>query len=562
MYVGSDDIELINLRDNDEELLCDWMNENFTDNNLIRPYLPIYNTEDLIRKVQESYFLCLIAKEIFFIDVDYHAETKTEEGIAKNYRTFLDVCKTYGVQTDGITTNDLKLGSKDRCIELTWNLVKYCLNERLIQICQKHVHFTICSQENSLEKNILNLVNNILRKQLTDTERVINFEKDLTNSVIYSYILENIVNLKQHLLLRSWNSDTVLKEPDLSRRALLILSVKRKLGGRLIGIKDILMGHFNPNLIFTADLIEMYYKALSISQQNGVDNNSLDNALRLRLEKQIEQIQDITDNFASSAKFEDKNVELVFEKTKGPRATLATSTDYQYLIKQNEQLEQELNLTFQDLKEMEEIMHERLTEASDTLERSTSERIRLSKFVTEQNEVIIQKSTMINKLKERLQELLKAREIGAMESDISDVITDSVQKSEENSLLRRGSRKISSVNHLSINIPRSPSFPISPVSNTNRTTNANTSNYAKDLERAQSRIEKLEAALSVIRETPTVTLARTPSTIDQSGMKLLEKIGKINADMKEMREHLTTRRSGLDLHLTEIDNNENTACCN
>ncbi|KAJ1535607.1 phospholipid scramblase 1 [Nowakowskiella sp. JEL0078] len=541
---------------------------------------------------------------------------KTNFQIIENHSILLSACKKLGIEVHNIGPQDLESGVPHLCLGVIWQIIKLGLSRRVKNILSTQSDALTSSENNtfgntSIEQSLIIWINS----QIPSTfKRVKNLGHDLTDSTVYAHILLLIAskNNNQHIS-NSPNLVCISNEPDFRNRANIIVESACALGCQLpLFPEDIQLGNTHLNIVFVTMLYEMFHQTSKNSPKNEITRNCSVSEKRKKLKNEEgENLRNIltlgvkVDNFSESKILEDQLIEIkqkvdttaenvisLTDETKLLKRLLSSALDSNSFIQfQNSEqelkppiekicivnlqkrtcknpkcseiienkdkeilmLRNELDITLQFLQEQQQIMHDRLNEAAEVLEKSTSERIRLSTCVKDLASTISQKDSIILSLKETLNENRrnddtasnKGWSTGASGSDVSQTDPVSELNGRLSVIFKRPSvliQRKSSVRSpfrpsISISRPMSMAFPSSPTLS---------SQLPVVLQTAQNDQWHPSLEKSSTSSPETSNSNRISSFSDLNAMLIIEKIGKINSDMREMRFQLAAKKNSTD----------------
>ncbi|KAK0421022.1 hypothetical protein QR680_015027 [Steinernema hermaphroditum] len=260
--VGADEI-VHTVRVEEEVAFCHWINSNLSDDPDLSKHLPVEsNGNDLYQKVQDGLIICKLINLAVPDTIDERAINKKNLNTytkLENLTLALMSSQAIGCNIVNIDGDDLSKGKPHLVLGLLWQIIRSGL---FSQIDLHHVPglLRLLKQGESLddlrklspEQILMRWVNYHLERAGVD-RCLTNFTSDVTDSVIYTHLLNQIAPRGADVSLAPLNVQGNVP------RAEAMLEEAEKLECReFVTANDVANGHYKLNLAFVANLFNKH----------------------------------------------------------------------------------------------------------------------------------------------------------------------------------------------------------------------------------------------------------------------------------------------------------------
>ncbi|XP_044741174.1 plastin-2 [Chrysoperla carnea] len=237
----------------------DWINTNLSGDQDLKHLLPIDNEgKQLYDKLKDGIMLCKIINHSCPDTIDERAINKKNLTVYtkhENLTLALISSQSIGCNIVNIDAHDLAKGKPHLVLGLLWQIIRIGLfNQITLENCPG-LTTLLYDQEKiedlmklSPEQILLRWVNYHLEKAGV-ARRCNNFQSDIADSEVYSYLLKQLASQDDNVTLEA------LQERDLISRAEIMLQQAAKLNCRsFVTPQDVVQGVYKLNLAFVANL--------------------------------------------------------------------------------------------------------------------------------------------------------------------------------------------------------------------------------------------------------------------------------------------------------------------
>ncbi|XP_018334938.1 plastin-2 [Agrilus planipennis] len=250
----------------------DWINSNLKFDPDLQHLLPIDSDGKLLYdKVKDGILLCKVINHSCPDTIDERAINKKNLTLYRkleNLTLALSSAQAIGCNVVNIDAHSLEKGTPHLVLGLLWQIIRIGLfNQITLEHCPGLT--SLLTDEEKIEdlmklspENILLRWVNYHLEQAGTPRRITNFQSDVTDSEVYTYLLKQIAPQEAEV-----NVDA-LTEKDLLERAEIMLQQAAKLKCRsFVTPQDVVNGVYKLNLAFVANLFNNHP---GLNRENGV----------------------------------------------------------------------------------------------------------------------------------------------------------------------------------------------------------------------------------------------------------------------------------------------------
>lgn len=254
----------------------DWINSNLVLDKDLKHLLPIDGEgKTLYQKIKDGILLCKIINHSCPDTIDERAINKKNLTVYREFENLtlaLVSSQAIGCNIVNIDAHDLAKGKPHLVLGLLWQIIRIGLFSHITLDSCPQIATLLMDGERledllklSPEAILLRWVNYHLERAGT-ARRCTNFQSDITDSEIYSYLLKQIAPTDAGVSLEA------LREHDFSSRAEVMLQQAAKLNCRsFLTPQDVVNGVYKLNLAFVANLFNNHPGLDQIEAIEGLD---------------------------------------------------------------------------------------------------------------------------------------------------------------------------------------------------------------------------------------------------------------------------------------------------
>eukprot|EP01137_Pigoraptor_chileana_P016675 Opistho-2@6038 len=246
--------------DSEVRAYVDHIADSLGDDEDVKKMLPIEPAQKLFEVVKDGVLMCKLVNKARKETINASKITlniKNPHQAVENHNLAIAGAKQIGCHVVNIDCTDLMEGKEYLVLGLIWQIIKAKLMGKIT--LAKHPELVRLVEENedlqtllemSPEQILLRWFNHHLKKA-GFAKRITNFSTDIKDSTAYIVLMNQISNGK--------TDTTALDEPDVTRRAELMLASAEVLGCRkFVTAGDVVAGHPRLNLAFIAGLFNKH----------------------------------------------------------------------------------------------------------------------------------------------------------------------------------------------------------------------------------------------------------------------------------------------------------------
>ncbi|KAI9332670.1 hypothetical protein BDR26DRAFT_1010481 [Obelidium mucronatum] len=305
-----------------------WINTQLAGDPDLSSLLPISTTREnaFFEACSDGVILCKLVNNSVPGTIPEKQVTKNAKTVIhkfENLQKALAGAVKIGVHVHNLSAEDIMKGTPHLVLGLVWQVIKVGLlqnintsgtesaNTSVNDIASKAIE----PSTQTLEKALLKWVNGTLKKQNLQL-RVTNFGADLSDSVALTYLIASFDDDHDGSNSHHKEAEKILQEPDLSKRAELVLQYAQKFDCRhFASATDIVGGNKNLNLAFVAVLHN-----LKVSREKT-------NKIRIQLEGAKDSAEAALLRVNSSKDVETKKLRLQLEDAREEAERLRAERD-------------------------------------------------------------------------------------------------------------------------------------------------------------------------------------------------------------------------------------------
>uniref|UniRef100_A0A668A0L5 Plastin 1 (I isoform) n=1 Tax=Myripristis murdjan TaxID=586833 RepID=A0A668A0L5_9TELE len=267
--------------DEEKVAFVNWINKALAKDPDCQHLLPMNpDNDNLFTSVCDGILLCKMINLSQPDTIDervINTKKRTTFTMTENLVLALNSASAIGCTVVNIDAHDLMAGKPHLVLGLLWQIIKIGLfadieisrNEALLSLLEEGEQLDHLLSV-SPEELLLRWVNSHLRN--AGTKPISNFSEDIKDSRAYFYLLDQISPKGDFDRMSVEIDMSGLNEPDLDRRAELMLRQAARMDCRqFVSPHDVTSGNSKLNLAFVANLFNMY-PTLPMSQSNGIDS--------------------------------------------------------------------------------------------------------------------------------------------------------------------------------------------------------------------------------------------------------------------------------------------------